>query len=331
MFETSNERSRNRRIQATLSVVPAALLLVGLLSSAAAAAPPKAQGWWWAEQAAIGAPAPGPALLPAPPWVPSDGLYVASRADGADAMSALLFSLPASQAPATLVLRIHSLFGSPIVGLCPISGTWAPAENGSWADRPSFSCATHAVGALSPDGTSLVFNLPQAIARAGQINLALVPGLEPGGSYGTYYVSFNKPDARALSVAPPAAAASVSDAASTPGATADAQTSTLAPDPNVGALPPAPDLSTASSGLPVAAARSTPPPVSTPMAAAQPFASAVGPVGGASTGSSRNLQWSAQLFAMLAVLAAGASYLLFAPRRSSRFDLKLLVSESRKV
>lgn len=173
------------------------LALAGvLLVVPAEARPPDAHGWWWFAQPA------GPLDVPAPPYVPEDGLYVASNLSGAEAVSAIRVRLAEGEQASALILTVaDEPRGEPVIGACLATEPWEPAQGGALAEAPPFDCdAGASVGVLSEDGSTVTFPLA-ALVRAGAVDVVLVPGQDAEGRATTFQVAFEPPGPEAVATA----------------------------------------------------------------------------------------------------------------------------------
>jgi hypothetical protein len=209
-----------KRLLATAVLVAAG---VALLLAPATALAPDAHGWWWFAQ-----PPGSPLSVPTPPFVPDEGLYVASNPTGAEAIAALRFT--AEGAGGTLTLRFAGeVRGEPVLGLCVVTEPWEPAHGGALADAPAFDCeAGAAAGTLADDGASVMFPVA-LLVRDDALDVVVVPGQDASGSNPTFQAAFEPPDDSTL--APPSAGA---DDPGVPTAVPGE------PSPTAGAAPPPP-------------------------------------------------------------------------------------------
>jgi hypothetical protein len=244
-----------RRIMRLGVLVAAAPCLAALFVKPAGAAAPDAQGWWWLARSSSVA-----GQVPPPPNAPSDGLYVASNAAGAEAISAVKFDLGSSAVPGTLTLKLSgSALGTPSLGLCPVTGDWAAAQAGNWESKPAYADSGCATATVSADGQSVTFPT-STLVKDGLLNVAVVPVKDASGNNPVFQVGFAKPGADALAVSQ----SSTADASAAP--------------------------ASSSAAVDTAPASSSPATSTTPMAVAQPAtlpsfssASAVGAVATAPT------------------------------------------------
>ncbi|MCW2572625.1 MAG: hypothetical protein JWO88_2683 [Frankiales bacterium] len=158
-----------RRVVAGLLCLVASMQ--ALTTAAIAAETPKpAAGYWWIAQPDTGG-------VPAPSSVPPGGLYVASAATGATAVSAVRFVLPLGVAATRVTLKVASSqqVEAVAVDAYPATKTWKPGDAQAWSQRPAYDTrATPVHGALQSNGTTLIFNLPPS-QGAGVLDLVLVP------------------------------------------------------------------------------------------------------------------------------------------------------------
>ena len=173
-----------------------AALLVALAAPPAGAAAPGAHGYWWRLQSGSGSP------LPPPPFVPHDGLWVASngstKQQGSSQMSvsAVLYQASPYEEIRSLVLTVHSSSGSGAVLLaCPASTSWKPAEGGPWDQRPQSACDVAFVkGVRSADGKTWSFDV-RGLARSGTLDAVILP---PADASTTFSVAFDPPGASSV-------------------------------------------------------------------------------------------------------------------------------------
>lgn len=176
-------------------------LLAGLSASAQPAAPasvgPAATAWFDAGYPTTAAPKP-----PAPPGVGPDQLLVegATVATGLapaplpvppvvaeKALTALTFRIPEGTTPATLVLDlVPGTSTAPATGrapsgvtpqACPATGAFEPGGQQPFDALPAHDCSGRtSVGALSSDGTQLVFADIGGLAEGSTLSVVLRPG-----------------------------------------------------------------------------------------------------------------------------------------------------------
>jgi hypothetical protein len=190
---------------AYLGAVPAAADAV-LLSS----------GWWYLPNQVPN----NLAAPPAPPWVPSDGIYVAGTPAGPLAVGAVRY---AAEGPATLRLDLtaNGQAGIPSVSACTTLNVWDGASAGRWEGRPQYDCANGVKGEISANGAEMVFKLdPKAQRVDGVYDFALVPtGPVP------FSTTFNAPKSGDLLLAGGSApAAAVEDSSAQNGTTESFET-----------------------------------------------------------------------------------------------------------
>jgi hypothetical protein len=204
-------------------------LVLALLADPAPAQAPDAQGWWYVAGSPLGI---------APPYVPEEGLYVASNPSGPEAVSALRFTLAGGGAAGTLQLQVAGeIRGTPVVGVCAVAEPWEPGQAGQLMDAPA--CEAGAVGVpgtVAEDGTSVSFPVA-TLVRDGVLDVAIVPGQDASGVNPTFQLAFEKPGPEAL---PPSGDASGSPSSS-PGEPAPA----FEPAPSPAIEPPPPSSSAA--------------------------------------------------------------------------------------
>jgi hypothetical protein len=62
-----------------------------------------------------------------------------------------------------------------VVMACPTNGAWKPAQAGAWSARPQYDCGGGVNGTVSPDGTTISFDL-SGVETDNKVDVALVPG-----------------------------------------------------------------------------------------------------------------------------------------------------------
>lgn len=158
-----------RRIcHVTAALCMAAIPLVLTVSAGADSA--GAFGWWYQlNDSAL------PLAPPPPPNAPSGGIYVQGTLAGPSAYGAVHFSSPGTTA-GVATLAIEGQNGAVEVALCPTTAPWQGADGGEWQKAPTFDCSTLKVlGIIAADGTSVSFQITDALALSGEYDLALVP------------------------------------------------------------------------------------------------------------------------------------------------------------
>lgn len=136
-------------------------------------------GYWWQVQQAGAPSAP-------PPNVPANGLWVSGSQASPVAISAIRFDLGPDEATPVVTAKVNSAFppaqvssaanaGQIVVMACPAMPGWTPAQAGAWSTRPQFNCAGAVNGTLSPDGTTISFDLGGLVVD-NTVDVALVPG-----------------------------------------------------------------------------------------------------------------------------------------------------------
>lgn len=241
----------------------ATLLVLFIAGAGASADAPESYGWWWKAQQAPGF------VLPAPPYVPAGGLYVANDPTGPTAVSALRFT-QAGTGGATLKLAAAQGSANAIadqVVACPLAAPFDASEAGAWAFVPQGDCETTAVaGVADADLATVTWKLTGAFeASEGTWSMVLTPA---PGSLLPFQIAFNPPNATALTTTAPGGAAT-SDAPDAPPARAGSPASQpVTPAGPSSAGPPAgPALGGEQpGGVPAVAA----PPVQEPAAASPP-------------------------------------------------------------
>lgn len=183
-----------------LGVAAVAIIGMSVGVAPAFAAEPAAVGWWWAGRASAMIPV---LLSPLPP-VPEGGLYVAGDATGPTGISALRVELTPTASVDSLTLTIAETAGTPIVVACVAAEAWEPVENGVWDQRPDADCEVSIAGTVNTDETEVTFPLVQLPDPSGDLDLVLVPGVDPETEHpATFSVSFEPPGEDALAVTAP--------------------------------------------------------------------------------------------------------------------------------
>lgn len=195
-------KSHSRRKRGPLSRAPGVmsmmlgvgLLAAALLGSSATAGAESAlvsSGWWYQPNQVPN----NLAAPPAPPWVPSDGMYVSGAESGPVAIAAVKL-VSDGQVMLKLDLTPNGQAGLASVAACVALTNWDGASAGRWEGRPAYDCANEVVGKVSEDGKAMTFALdPNHHQEAGFYNVALVPtGAVP------FSTTFNAPTAKSLVV-----------------------------------------------------------------------------------------------------------------------------------
>jgi hypothetical protein len=174
-----------RRRLAGAAVLAALLALQAWPVPLAAAATPDAQGYWWRLQTGAGP------RLPAPPFVPAGGLWVANDNSGQQAISALRYRAPAGMEIRRLDLTVAQSSGQGALMLaCSARDPWKAEEAGAWSARPATRCDVAFVrGVLSRGVWS--FDV-RGLGRSGSLDVVILP---PPGLQETFSISFQRPDA----------------------------------------------------------------------------------------------------------------------------------------
>ena len=205
-------RGRGATLRRGLGIVSlAAAVVLAVAPGRADAAQLTKVGWWWKVNDGT-----VPVTAPAPPTVPSGGLYVAGAPDDALAIAALHFELGDGEADPVLTLAVAENGDqngeSAILAACVTGSAWEAAENGIWLYKPFPACDQGSVtGVRSDDGMTWTFALAPLLSD-GIVDVTLVPGEDPtlpaeaNGS--TFQLAFDPPTAASLrtssgTVAPP--------------------------------------------------------------------------------------------------------------------------------
>lgn len=168
--------------------------------------------WWEAESSAT--------PLPAPPEVPSGGLWVSSNPTGPQAISALRFQLADGYTNPVVTLRVASATPAgplPLVA-CRAITAWKEGKGPSnWADRPGSDCQSGSVtAAADPSGATMSFAL-QPLLSSGSVDVVFEPAPPaPGATFPTFDVTFQPVDEASVTADAPSPAASPVPSASSP-------------------------------------------------------------------------------------------------------------------
>jgi hypothetical protein len=193
---------------------------VTMLPGPAAASGPAKYGWWYEANSGL------PVAPPAPPQVPSDGLYVENGFSGPSAISALTFTVPSGAQLGPMTLKIS---GTPTLTQAPVACTmssastdYKAAEGGSWTERPAFDCKkAQATGSVDSSKTAVTFDVDPFLANGAVAVVILAGG--PADQ-----IAFQKPDDSALQVTSGDVGAAPGVPSAGPGATS------AAPDASAG-------------------------------------------------------------------------------------------------
>jgi hypothetical protein len=172
---------------------------VGLIAAAvlvpaasAAAAGPGGWGYWSQGQSGVGP------LVPAPPIVPTNGLWVANDPTGAYAVSAIRAAVLPTADSVTLTLNVAKSTGTPALVACLATTPWSSTGNGAWSDRPQADCrAGHVAAGVVSAATQTWSFVLTPLARGGSIDVVLEPGPSDASPWS---VAFQPPDAKSLTI-----------------------------------------------------------------------------------------------------------------------------------
>lgn len=171
-----------RRLLAAVLLTMLLAPLLALVPGTAHAQAPDAVGWWSAaHRSAV------PVVPPAPPDVdPGDLLLqggdlqreLPGTAPAPTAYAALRYALPAGGGVERLTLQVATGAQAADVRAYTTTASWQPVENGAIDDAPAADLSRYAVGALSGDGQSLVFDdIGKLATESGLLSVVLVPGV----------------------------------------------------------------------------------------------------------------------------------------------------------
>lgn len=166
----------------------------GLWAVPAHAAAPAKDGWWTVTNTGFGV------APPAPPQVPSGGLYIENGFTGPTAISALTFQVGAGDEVGSITLKVagNPVITSPPVA-CPITPAgqnYKPAQGGPWTEAPAYDCTKSQVaGTVSSNSTTVTF-------AAGPLleNGTVAAVIKAGGTADR--VAFDQPGPDTLQVTP---------------------------------------------------------------------------------------------------------------------------------
>ena len=188
-------------------LVLAASALVAAVSfgfgSTARADAPSSQGWWTSANPGSVGGLGAPAVTPAPPDVPSNGLLVQGGATsaagvgnaGAIAYAALTYDVPAGATAGKLTLTVAPnsvTTPSTTLELCPLTiQSFQSEAGGPMSDAPSYNCTNNVTAAQASN--SYQFNV-SSLVSSGVLSLAILP------TSPTDRVVLSQPDAQSLAV-----------------------------------------------------------------------------------------------------------------------------------
>jgi hypothetical protein len=175
----------DRRRLTGAALLAALLGVLALPIHAAVAATPSSHGYWWRLQTGTGP------RLPAPPFVPEGGLWVANDSSGQQAISALRYRAPSGVEIRRLDLKVAQNSGQGALMLaCSAREAWTAVQAGEWDTRPATRCDVAFVrGVLNGDIWS--FDV-RGLGRSGTLDVVILP---PPGLQATFSVAFERPDA----------------------------------------------------------------------------------------------------------------------------------------
>lgn len=128
-------------------------------------------GWWYKPNQVPN----NLAAPPAPPGVPSDGLFIGYEPSGPFGLGAVRY-LAEGAGVLTLKFAPEGQSGIPSIGACVALTTWDGSTAGRWEGRPEHDCVSQVEGEVSEDGTTMTWGLSPTLQRASGIyDLALVP------------------------------------------------------------------------------------------------------------------------------------------------------------
>lgn len=149
-----------------------------LAASGALVAPPVAAeaalesaGWWYKPNQVPN----NLAVPPAPPGVPSDGLWVSADPSGPVGIAAVRYNAFGS-GTLTLDLAPGGNNGIPSIAACVALTRWDGTSAGRWEGKPIYDCARQSKGVLSADGSKMAWKLDPTMQRVdGVYDIVLAP------------------------------------------------------------------------------------------------------------------------------------------------------------
>ena len=262
-------------------LLSAAAAFVAWAPSGAGAADATAAGWWNRLQSGQ------LAAVPPPPGVEEGDLFVQGSLDGAAALAAVRFTLDPEETAPVLQLRFAEegageAAAAAVVLACPATTPWNSGPNQPWPAKPVPDCARQAIGEVSEDGASMVFDI-SSFAVGETVDLVILPGtvegLPEGANGSVFTIVFDAPadtdlvtQAAGAPITPPSTSesSSVSESGSaSAGSTASPASSGSGSSGGTVSRPPTPSFQ----------------PPATPAAPALPASEVAAPAGSAATGS----------------------------------------------
>jgi len=140
-------------------------------SPAAAEAMLEVNGWWYKPNQV-----PNNLFVPpAPPGVPSDGLWVAADPSGPVGIAAVRY-LAFGAGTLTLKFSPSGNNGIASIAACVALTKWDGASAGRWEGKPIYDCSRQSVGVLSKDKSEMAWPLdPSMQKEAGVYDIVLAP------------------------------------------------------------------------------------------------------------------------------------------------------------
>lgn len=182
----SGLRARRRSVpRPALAVVVTGVAALGLLAVPVSSAQDVGgvqDGGWWSQRLGASATA-------------ADGVEVAWAAEAPQSVAALHIVVPSVEGEVLLVLSEVGGLATDLGGieLCRTTGTWTPADPGSWASRPALACADEPPQ-LGRDATALEW--------VGSL-ADLLAGAAPGDTVGIALLPVGRPPADGLPITVP--------------------------------------------------------------------------------------------------------------------------------
>ena len=163
------------RLRGIVTMAAGLLLLAasGAIISApvAAEAALESNGWWYKPNQVPN----NLAVPPAPPGVPSDGLFISADPSGPFGIAAVRY-LAYGAGTLTLEFSPEGNTGVPAIAACVGLSQWDGATAGRWEGKPIYDCARQSDGVVSEDGSQMAWQLDPTMQKvAGVYDIVLAP------------------------------------------------------------------------------------------------------------------------------------------------------------
>lgn len=137
----------------------------------AAEAALESTGWWYKPNQVPN----NLAVPPAPPGVPSDGLFISADPSGPFGVGAVRY-LAYGAGALTLDFAPEGNNGIPSIAACVALTKWDGASAGRWDGQPIYDCARQSDGVVSEDGSEMTWQLDPTMQREeGVYDIVLAP------------------------------------------------------------------------------------------------------------------------------------------------------------